>query len=103
MENFVREVKIDGRKIIEEDRMPTNQHTIKRINTGGVLGGEKFIANGIFYKYLKNGQRFLCFALNNAFFFLFFPTKNRWNNCAENVSEAGRQRDDVGIDEDTWS
>lgn len=56
LEDFHSVVESDARKIIEEDSLPKKMRSVTRDEqrlAGGILGGEKFISNGVLYKFLK--------------------------------------------------
>jgi hypothetical protein len=57
LKDFHSAVEVDARKIVEEDSVPEDMRSVRRRDQvggtlGGILGGEKFIANGILYKFL---------------------------------------------------
>jgi hypothetical protein len=46
-----------GKIIISELYLPYTQKTIKPINAGGVMGGEKYMCQGIFFKFALDSER----------------------------------------------
>ena len=48
------------------------QKTIKPVSIGGIAGGEKFIANGILFKFAVDFEGLYQVRLNNFVHFLFY-------------------------------
>lgn len=86
-----------GRLIISERAIDPQHRTIKPINIGGVAGGDKYIKNGILFKFAmdpivatKNGKPvylygglfyfFVCFVNSHFFSFIRFDTFRRTCN-----------------------
>ena len=45
---------IYGKAIIKERNLPLHQKTIRPINIGGIAGGDKYIVQGILFKFPKD-------------------------------------------------
>ena len=69
--NFLHEAQQYGKIIISELNLPLEQKTIKPINKGGILGGEKFVVNSILFK-LALDKHFLFKGVSNPFHFIPF-------------------------------
>lgn len=55
-ESFVDNATLYGRIIIREYRLPDHEKTIKPVAIGGIAGGDKYIAQGILFKFAKDKQ-----------------------------------------------
>lgn len=55
-ENFTNDAIAYGSIIIREQKLPVAQKTIKPVGVGGIAGGQKFIHEGIFFKFPTNEQ-----------------------------------------------
>jgi hypothetical protein len=55
-ENFTNDAIAYGSIIIREQHLPVDQKTIKPVGVGGIAGGQKFIHEGIFFKFPTNEQ-----------------------------------------------
>ena len=53
LERWIEAAKSDARKIVIEESLPESLRLLPRSKVAGVLGGDKFVTNGIFYKTLR--------------------------------------------------
>jgi len=81
--DFVGRASAIATTLVREMHLPPKQKTHRPVNAGGIAGGEKYIVDGLYFKFARD---WCC-----ASFFSFFPSPFHRSCCSQSTSQSVSQ------------